>query len=144
MDTEDKIIKKLLEKDLDIKAPANFTSSVMDAVLLAEKSQDPIIQTDTLIVMVSILISVISPVLVFYYFNISIFDSISHYFISNNPGHGILPNLLDGVNNQLLGIKALFVNSPLVLPLFLGLTALIIIDRIVAKSRRGLNLFISI
>ncbi len=144
MDTEDKIIKKLLEKDLDIKAPANFTSSVMDAVLLSEKNKNPIIQTDTLIVMVSILISVISPVIVFYYFNISIFDSISHYFISNNPGHGILSNLFDGVSNQLLGIKTLFISSPLVLPLFLGLTALIIIDRIIARLKRGLSLFISI
>jgi hypothetical protein len=144
MEKEDMIIRELLEEEMSAKAPEGFTSIVMDAVMQAEEHKKPIIQTDTLIVMISVLVSLVAPVLVFYYFNISVLDAISRYIKRNEFGFGNIQELLNGLSQQLLGIKTLFLSSPLVLPLFLGLSALIIIERLIAKSKYGLNIFISI
>lgn len=137
MDDKDKIIKQLLENDLDIKAPQGFTDDVMKSVIAFEESKKPSFSFDGGMLFLIITLSVLSSLFVFYYYDNSFFSGIFYYF-SFDIG-GISPYLKE----NFLNTKSLIDTNPILFPLALGIAALLIIERLLSGFKTKLNLMMS-
>lgn len=144
MDNKDKIIKKLLENDIDIKAPQGFTNHVMKSVYAYEESKETTFSLNGSAMFLIISLAVISSIGVFYYYDNSFFSNLFSYFPR------IIPNLslnFTGMGNYIsegfLNTKSLFSTSPILLPLALGIAALILIERLLSGFKTNLNLMMS-
>jgi len=136
MDDKDKIIKQLLENDIDIKAPQGFTDDVMKSVIAFEESKKPYFSFDGGMLFLILTLSVLSSLFVFYYYDNSFFSGILSYFYIDISG--ISPYLRE----TFLNTKSLFNSNPILFPLALGIAALLLIERLLSGFKTKLNLII--
>jgi hypothetical protein len=144
MDNKDKIIKKLMENDVDIKAPDDFTNEVMKSVMAFEESKKTSQSINSGMLFLIIFLSVLSSLAVFYYYDNSLISNIVAYFSSAISFLSIdLSAIGSSFSDGIMNTKSVFNSSPILFPLTLGLAALIIVERILSGFKSRFNLMIS-
>lgn len=143
MDNKDKIIKELLENDMNLKAPQGFTEDVMKSVYAYEESKETTFSLNGSAMFLIISLSVISSLGVFYYFDNSFFSNLLSYF-----SHAIINLSLyfswigNYLSESFLNVKLLFSSNAILFPLALGIASLILIERLVSGFKTKLNLMV--
>jgi len=144
MDKKDKIIKQLLESDMDIKVPQDFTDDVMKSVFAYEESKKPSFTFNGVMLFLIITLSVLSSLFVFYYYDNSFFSNLFAYFSPTIPNLSIdLSIVITYVSDSFHNTKSFFSNSPILLPLALGIAALFIIERLLSGFKIKFNMMMS-
>ncbi|PLX14065.1 MAG: hypothetical protein C0598_02220 [Marinilabiliales bacterium] len=144
MDNKDKIIKQLLENHQQVKAPEGFTSEVMESVMAYEEVKQNTFSLNTLMFSALIVFALTASFFAFYFYDNTLITKIIS-FLTNNLS--ALTFNFSGLNTYLVesfeNAKIIFTNSPIILPMILGLSALLLLERVLSKFRTKLNLLMS-
>lgn len=137
MNATDKKIFDLLNENVELKAPDNFTLNVMQAVENYELSKKPTIQLNYFIPAIT-LISILLSIAVFYFFDNSIFQNANNYLvvISN-----IFLNQFKWVNAYLADVIVLAKNNTFIIGIAFSIIALLAFDKIFLSKKLSINMF---